>query len=61
MLAQLENLQSLNLAETEVTDNILKKLEGFPSLTNVYLWGSKVDRENARIFMAKNSPIIVTY
>ena len=61
MLAQLQNLQSLNLAETQVTDGILKKLEGFPSLTNLYLWGSRVGRENAEAFMAKNAPIMVTY
>lgn len=44
-LTDLEQLEVLNITETNVDDQFLSQLGDFPALKNLYVWGSKISDE----------------
>ena len=60
-LLRLENLESLDLAETGFTDAGLAQLSGMKSLKRLYLGASKVTAEGAAKFRNENPQVHVSW
>jgi len=58
-LANLQNLESLNLYGTEITDEALSTIEKLPNLEKLFLWQTKVTAKGVENLQVKLPKLVV--